>query len=74
MPHDIDLTSVGRIAGQFQTPVTKLMSIIEQLNIVPQQRLNGVGYYHPNDVERIAAVLRERSGHTIPTMDRQGIQ
>lgn len=56
---DIDLTSVGRIAGQFQTPASRLIDIIKQLGIVPQQRLNGVGYYHPNDVERIAAVLRK---------------
>ncbi|PHQ32448.1 hypothetical protein [Rhodopirellula bahusiensis] len=71
---DIDLTSIGRLSGQLQTPVSRLSKIIATLNIVPQQRLNGIGYYHPNDVERIAAVLRERSGHTIPTMDRQGIQ
>lgn len=71
---DIDLTSIGKLAGEIQTPVAILQQVILRLNITPHQRLNGVPYFCRADVDRIAQQVRAAQSAASPMMSRQEIQ
>ncbi len=54
----IDITAIGVICGQLQTPFSQLRRIIAELGIEPSARINGIPHYSAADVEKIAAHLR----------------
>ncbi len=56
----LDISSIGRIAGELQCPVHELLAIAEQLGIVPGAIINGCPHFSAEDRSRIAEHLRMR--------------
>ncbi len=52
------ITSIGCLAGQLQTPVSKLQEIAAALGIIPTSTINNAPYFDAADVERIAERIR----------------
>ncbi len=71
-----DITAIGILAGQIQTPVRQLSDVAEHLGIVPTAHINGIPHYSRQDVERIAARIRATTpaAPIAPIADRSGIQ
>tara|TARA_A100001391_G_scaffold67455_1_gene43151 strand:+ start:279 stop:506 length:228 start_codon:yes stop_codon:yes gene_type:complete len=64
----VDLTSIGKLASEVQTPVSGLQNVITRLSIQPVQRINGVPYFSAQDCERIAAQLRAAQGSRLSSI------
>jgi hypothetical protein len=58
MQSTLNLTTLGKLAGEIKTPVHVLKRIIARLGITPVQTLNGVPYFSQTDIERIADSVR----------------
>ncbi len=52
------ILSIGHVAGQLQTPVSRLQELADLLKIVPRSTVNGIPYFDVLDVERIADRIR----------------
>ncbi len=55
------ILSFGCMAGELQTPVSRLQEIAKQLGITPSSTINNVPYFNAADVERIADQIRSES-------------
>jgi hypothetical protein len=62
-----EITSIGHLAGELQTPVSRIAAVAAALGIMPTSIINGVRYFAIGDVARIAEHLR--SGETRPEME-----
>ena len=54
----IDLSSIGNICAELQSPMSELNRVLGSLNIEPRMRINGTGFYSADDVSRIAEAVR----------------
>jgi len=55
------ILSFGCMAGELQTPVSRLQKIAKQLGITPTSTINNIPYFDAADVERIADQIRSES-------------
>ena len=58
-----DLTSIGCLSGQLQTPPRRIEQTAAELQITPALRINAVPHYDGAQVERIASAIREQNRH-----------
>lgn len=56
-----DLRSIGQLAADFQKSVPRLERAVEQMNLRPSMRLNGVPYFDAKQVEQIEQALHPRT-------------
>jgi len=59
------ITSIGHLAGELQTPVSRLDEIAAALGITAASEINGIPHFDAADVERIAERIRSEHPEAI---------
>lgn len=68
----LNITSIGVLAGEIQAPVKQIAEVAKQLGIVPSARINNVPHFCAADVERIAAHIRTAE-QLVPAIARESL-
>lgn len=53
----IDVVSIGRLACQMQVSIPRVRDALEQLDIAPAIRLNGIDHYPADVADRLYVLL-----------------